>query len=73
MKKGLPALLLMLLFFVPIFLNLREGQSSGRFWDGEDGRYVLRGDPAFDAAVFNRKLLLVSIPLLIGFAYLKNR
>ena len=73
MKKFLIGLALLLAFIVPIFINLHNGQQAGRFWDGEDGCYVYRGQAEYDSAVFNRRLLLVALPCLFGLACFKNR
>ena len=73
MKKALFGFLFMSAFFVPIFLNLQEGEKAGKFWDGEDKHYVYRGEGAYDAAIFNRRMLLCALPILFGIAAWKNR
>ena len=72
MKKAALAVLLLSVFWVPIFLNLRNGEKAGQFWDGEDACYVSRGQPEYASAVFNRKLLLVALPILFGVALAKS-
>lgn len=69
--RSLVTLLLLSLCLVPAYRGLRGGELSGRFWDVVRSRYVYRGAPEYNQALYQHKLLLVSLPLFFGMALLK--